>query len=411
MKRRNFIKSAALAVSTAIISSNTSLIQAAENHSEKDKDSVKKAVSADHIFRSMPYLQNPTDNGITIMWQTHVPVYSWLEYGTDKNHLTKVRNIVDGQVICNDVKNKIRIENLQPGQTYYYRIYSQEILLYEAYRKVFGETAVSDFYTFTMPSAEIKDFTALILNDIHTSYADPKVLSSLLSQVKDTKYDFAIVNGDAIDDPATQDFSIRYLDYINRQLRAHEIPVFYIRGNHEIRNAYSIGLRNLFDYVDDKTYNAFNWGDTRFVTLDCGEDKPDNHPEYSGLNDFTELRKEQADFLEEELKSKAFRKAKRRVLVHHIPIYGKGREYDSYRPCRDAWHDVLKHARFDVSISGHTHKYSFHPKGVDGNNFPVIVGGGPNMNNATIMVLTKTIEDMDLKVLDTQGNILKDLKM
>jgi hypothetical protein len=27
-----------------------------------------------------------------------------------------------------------------------------------------------------------------------------------------------------------------------------------MRGNHEIRNAYSIGLRDHFDYVGDKTY-------------------------------------------------------------------------------------------------------------------------------------------------------------
>ena len=36
-----------------------------------------------------------------------------------------------------------------------------------------------------------------------------------------------------------------------------------MRGNHEIRNAYSIGLRDHFDYVGDKTYASFNWGDTR----------------------------------------------------------------------------------------------------------------------------------------------------
>lgn len=46
------------------------------------------------------------------------------------------------------------------------------------------------------------------------------------------------------------------------------IPTFFMRGNHEIRNAYSIGLRDHFDYVGDKTYASFNWGDTRIVMLD-----------------------------------------------------------------------------------------------------------------------------------------------
>ena len=72
------------------------------------------------------------------MWQTHVPTYSWVEYGTDTLNLKKARTIVDGQVICNGLHNKIRLTDLRPGQTYYYRVCSQEIMLYQAYKKEFG---------------------------------------------------------------------------------------------------------------------------------------------------------------------------------------------------------------------------------------------------------------------------------
>ena len=72
------------------------------------------------------------------MWQTTVPTYSWVEYGTDKEHLQKARTIVDGQVICNNLQNKIRLDGLEPGKTYYYRVCSQVIMLYHAYKKVFG---------------------------------------------------------------------------------------------------------------------------------------------------------------------------------------------------------------------------------------------------------------------------------
>lgn len=100
------------------------------------------------------------------------------------------------------------------------------------------------------------------------------------------KYDFVVFNGDCIDDPANHDEATCFLSELNETVGADRVPVFYIRGNHEIRNAYSIGLRSLFDYVGDKTYGAFNWGDTRIVMLDCGEDKPDTHWVYYGLNDF-----------------------------------------------------------------------------------------------------------------------------
>ena len=360
------------------------------------------------IFRIQPYLQNPVNNGITVMWQTTVPTYSWVEYGTDKEHLQKARTIVDGQVICNGLQNKIRLENLVPGQKYYYRICSQEIMLYQAYKKVFGETAVSDFYSFTLPDENVTDFTALVFNDLHQQSV---VLKALCNQVKNVNYDFVIFNGDCIDDPVSHDQATHFLNELNTAVGAHLRPVFYIRGNHEIRNAYSIGLRSLFDYIGDKTYGAFNWGDTRFVMLDCGEDKPDSHWVYYGLNDFTKLRKDQADFLAKELQSEAFKNAHKRILVHHIPVYGKGEEFDKYNPCRDEWESLLKGAPFEVDINGHTHHYSFHKKGSDDNTFPVVIGGGPSIDSATVMVLEKKGKKMSLKVINTEGKVIKKLKL
>ena len=360
------------------------------------------------IFRIHPYLQNPTRNGITVMWQTTVPTYSWVEYGTDKEHLKKARTIVDGQVICNGLQNKIRLNDLIPGRKYYYRICSQEIMLYQAYKKVFGETAVSDFYSFTLPDNNVTDFTALFFNDLHQH---PKTLKALCDQINDIDYDFVIFNGDCIDDPENHNQATHFLEELNTAVGAHMRPVFYIRGNHEIRNAYSIGLRDLFDYIDDKTYGAFSWGDTRFVMLDCGEDKPDDHWVYYGLNDFTKLRKDQTEFLQKELSSEQFKQAQKRVLVHHIPIYGKGEEFDTYNPCRKEWGELLKDAPFAVDINGHTHRYSFHKKGSDGNNFPVVVGGGPQLEEGTVIVLEKKGKRMTLKVINTDGKVIKKLKL
>lgn len=357
------------------------------------------------IFHTRPYLQNPTEGGITVMWQTNVPAYSWVEYGTDTLHLKKARTIVDGQVICNDLHNKIRLTDIQPGQTYYYRVCSQEIMLYQAYKKVFGETAVSPFYSFTVPASGQRDFTALIFNDLHKHTA---TLDALYDQVCDIPYDFVVFNGDCIDDPANEEEALYHISYVCDKLRASEVPAFFLRGNHEIRNAYSIGLRSLFDYVGDKTYGAFNWGDTRFVMLDCGEDKPDSTWVYYGLNDFTQLRKDQEGFLTKELNSKEFKTASKRVMLNHIPLYGNG---DEYEPCPELWGQLLAKAPFNVNISAHTHEYKYHPKGSLGNNFPVIVGGGYSLESATVMVLRKSGNEMSLRVLNTKGETLLDLKL
>lgn len=366
---------------------------------------VRLKTPADAIFNGQPYLQNPVDGGITVMWQTHVPAYSWVEYGTDTLHLKKARTIVDGQVICNDLHTKIRLSGLEPGQKYYYRACSEEILLYQAYKKEFGETAVTPFYTFTMPAPDETEFTALIFNDLHKTIP---TFNALYDQVKDIPYDFVVFNGDCIDDPANEKEAFYHLSYLCEKVGANEVPAFFLRGNHEIRNAYSIGLRSLLDYVGDKTYGAFNWGDTRFVMLDCGEDKPDSTWVYYGLNDFTQLRNEQTEFLSHELSQEVFRKASRRVLLNHIPLYGNE---DAYEPCPALWGKLLAKAPFDVNLSAHTHQYAFHPKGSLGNNFPVIVGGGYRMDSATVMILKKKGKEMSLRVLDTQGRILLDLPL
>lgn len=361
---------------------------------------IRVAKKAEEIFACKPYLQNPVNGGITVMWETTVPAYSWVEYGTDKENLQRARLLVDGQVICNNDLHKIRIEGLQPGQKYYYRVCSTEILSYKAYSKAFGNTAVSEFGSFELPEADEDSFTALIFNDLHQ---DGATFQALMEQVKDVDYDLVFFNGDCIDDPANRAQASRFVKLLTESLKADRIPVFFMRGNHEIRNAYSIGLRNHFDYVGDKTYGAFNWGDTRIVMLDCGEDKPDDTPVYYDLNDFSQLRRDQVGFLKQEMASKAFKKAEKRILIHHIPLYGSDGNL-----CSDLWKPVLEKAPFDISLNAHEHKYAYHPKGSLKCSYPVIIGGGKKVEDATVIVLEKDDDELKVKVLGAKGEVLLD---
>ena len=363
---------------------------------------LRTAEKADKIFRMKPYLQNPVGNGITVMWETTVPAYCWVEYGTDTTQLKRARTIVDGQVVCNNYLHKIRIDGLQPGQKYYYRVCSQEILLYQAYKKVFGNTAQSAFSEFTLPATDTASFTAVVFNDLHQH---TQTFRALCQQIKNVNYDFVVFNGDCVDDPVDHNQATSFISELTEGVCGDRIPTFFMRGNHEIRNAYSIGLRDHYDYVGDRTYGSFNWGDTRIVMLDCGEDKPDDHWVYYGLNDFTQLRNEQVDFLKKELSSKEFKKAGKRVLIHHIPLYGN----DGKNLCANLWTKLLEKAPFNISLNAHTHKYAYHPKGELGNNYPVIIGGGYKMDGATVMILEKKKDELRVKVLNAKGKILLDI--
>ncbi len=353
------------------------------------------------IFRTEAFLQNPIGGGITISWFTNVPTHGWVEFGLDTKLGNKKETRIAGQVVANVKHHKIRIDGLVPGETYHYKIASREVLAYEPYNKTFGETEFSKVHEFTLPDNESTDFTALIFNDLHKK---EQTLKGLLEQVLDIDYDFVVYNGDCIDDPKDEDHALTFLKYSNEQVMATEKPVFYIRGNHEIRGAYSVGLNHLFDYVGGKTYGAFNWGDTRFIFLDCGEDKPDSTPVYGGLNSFEQLRNDQLDFLNEETKTKAFKKASKRVLIHHIPLFSADKK--RYLPCNELWGDILNQSNISVAINGHTHRFAHLPSGTMGNDYPVIVGGGHKAEGATVMVLKKVGESLRLKVIGMEGNIL-----
>jgi len=366
---------------------------------------VRLAVSESNIFRISPFLQNPTEGGMTISWFTNCPAYSWVEYGISKNNLNlRAQTIIDGQIVCNNKHHKVRLNNLKEGATYYYRVCSKEILIYEAYKKIFGLTAASVIHSFKVPASTNNKFSALVFNDLHKN---KDLLTDLSGQVSGVNPDFIIFNGDCIDDPKSENQVLDFLTYINKQLNGSEIPLIFLRGNHEIRNAYSLQLREVIDYIGNKTYGAFNWGDTRFVFLDCGEDKPDSTWVYYGLNNFDKLRKDQVSFLTQELNSKNFKKASKKILLHHIPIYGLSKK--EYAPCVDLWGNILSQAPFTISLNAHLHKFAYYPTKKLTNNYPVIIGGGNSLENGAVLLLKKDNDILKISAINGKGNIILDL--
>ncbi len=363
-------------------------------------------IPTNELFYEKPYLQNPTSSSVSIMFQTHGIAHCWVEYGTDTLHLKQARTLVGGQEPCNDIENKIRLDSLVGGSTYYYRVCAQEIIDYKAYSKIFGHTAKTPFYTFRLPEPASCDFTALIMNDLHDYRSTIQAFGKLAATIP---HDFVFFNGDCLLEPRDRQHAMRILHTLTNTFNGASCPLFFIRGNHEIRNAYSAGQLSLLDPPGGNTYGAFSWGDTRFVMLDCGEDKPDGHWAYSGLNDFTEFRLQQIDFLKQEQASKAFRKAERRILLNHIPLWGLG---EDYIPCRPLWAQLLDKGRYDLNISAHTHRHKVHRTGeADENPIPLVIGGGPKQNEATMLVLTKKGKQLTLRALNTSGEEITRLEL
>ena len=353
---------------------------------------------AAQLMTTKPYLQLATPTSMDVFFQTNSVCHCWVEFGTDSLHTQSVRALVDGQEVCYDIENRISLTNLRAGTRYFYRVCAVELLMKRGYENHFGDTIRTKFYSFTTPDEQKTDFSCLIFNDLHDN---KECFDHLRDLVKGMPYDFVIFNGDCLSEPSNRDHAIRLIHSLADPVNGAEKPIIFLRGNHEIRNYYSAGMHSLIGYYNDKTYSAFNWGNTRFVLLDCGEDKPDDTPVYAGLNDFTQLRNDQVNFLQTELKSKAFKKAAHRVLISHIPVFGN---VDSYKPCLELWSPLLKNAPFNVAIGAHNHEAKYYPNGTDGSRYPVLIGGGPSVNNGTVTVLSKRGKELQLMVYSKNKN-------
>lgn len=353
-----------------------------------------------------PYLQVGADGAFTVMWCTEKPAYSWLEYGETPELGQKADRVVEGLRAANTTRHHVRLP-LQNVQRFYYRVGWKVIDSFGAYRVDFQEPAYTETYEVRPlpgPNATVR---VAILNDIHENFG---LFAKLAARLDEFDYDLSIFNGDVFTDIPSEDRFIRALQTYNTGVHAWERPVIYQRGNHEYRGAFARDLRGWLSPPGDHFYGAFTAGPVRFIMLDAGEDKPDDHPAYSGLNDFSGYRKVQAEFLRQEIAGQAFLGARYRVLVHHIPLYAAGRKDAIWaRLARDAWEGVLQDAPITLAICGHTHRAEICAAGSEGNPYPVAIGGGSRDEDATVMHLEADPSRLALKIFDTEGQMIQSL--
>jgi len=352
----------------------------------------------------LPYLQNPTRDGITVIWHTEKPAYGWVEYGKTEKLGKKADLVIDGLRNANTTTHKVSLKNLVSGTTYYYAVCYKPILEFGAYKVDFGDVVRSETFSFKTFPKDTSHISCVIFNDLHDDRGQVfKPLCDALS--KDSDYQFSIFNGDCFNDPKSRDDVLRCLEKYNKGVSAHSRPALYIRGNHEIRGAFARKLKPMFDFPGNEYYFAMTAGPVRFIFLDCGEDKPDSHWAYSGLNDFTGYREAQKEWLKKEIKTEEFQKAKYRVLVHHIPLMDRPGK-SSPNESRKLWSPTLDSAPIDLAVCGHTHNYQFVPVGERNNSHPILIGGGPGVEKGTVIVLSADEKKLCVKVLKANGETI-----
>jgi len=352
-----------------------------------------------------PYLQNLSENQVTVVWTTDKPCKSWVEFSkkeAGKNFYSQLpRKAYASQdgLCCVDTLHRVTITGLEKNTTYFYRVLSQEVKELLPYRPVLGNIVSTDIWkkplTFTTLDGRQETLSIVMINDIH---GKNDLQKKLLEMAPPQNVDMVVFCGDMCNYINKQsDIFTGFLD-TSVGLFASRKPFVYVRGNHETRGAYA---RNFFRYLagpEGKFYYAFTYGPIRFIVLDSGEDKPDTDVEYSGLVDFDNYILEQKEWLARELESPEFRAASFRVVLSHIP-FGKGGWYGSER-LRKQLLPLLEGARIDLMLSGHNHTFGFMDKGKV-TAFPIIV----NSNNS-VLTMFGSEDLLKVQVKQIDGKVL-----
>jgi|GEM_PF-71681 len=243
-----------------------------------------------------PYLQNLSEDEVTVVWTTDKPCKSWVEFSKKEAGKSfysqsprKAYASQDG-LYCVDTLHRVTVKGLEKNTTYFYRVLSQEVKELRAYRPVMGSVVSTDIWkkplTFTTLDNHRETLSMVMVNDIH---GNNELQKKLLGIAPPQDFDMVLFCGDMCSHINRQ--SDIFTSFLNTsiELFAAQKPFVYARGNHETRGAYARNFSRYLAGPNGKFYYAFTYGPVRFIVLDCGEDKPDTDVEYSGLIDFDRL--------------------------------------------------------------------------------------------------------------------------
>ena len=333
-----------------------------------------------------PWICDMDSTGVTIVWVTDVPGISYVEMATDStdHFYSKTRKryyaAEAGRRILTDSVHCVRIRGLKPDSKYRYRVVTQALKDWCNDDWVtLGGLAWSDVwkkkpYEFKTYPAKPREITFLVLNDIHER---PQFMKELCKNVDLKKLDFVLLNGDMSNRIRSQKHIMdAYLDTCVSMF-ATDVPLFFNRGNHELRGEFADYLNRYFPTNNGKYYRLQHVAGVDFLFIDSGEDKPDADLEYCGIVECDQYREEQERWLRSLQEEKKIRKYPIVVFSHMPPTL---KNWHGPLHMQETLTPELNKMNVSVMLSGHLHRFDYQePNEII--NFPNLV----NSNNTYLL--------------------------
>jgi hypothetical protein len=370
-----------------------------------------------------PYLQWPTVDSMTIMWETSEPASSRVDVLlAERIHSGYQGNYKKPEHLIFTVNNKeystihqVAVKGLEPGTTYFYKIYSANNQGEMESAPYPFKTAVREGqpFSFTVTS-ETGGFSGF-------DQSNGEINTRIFNQMQRYRPDLALFIGDIVDDGRNyEDWETYFFGPGKDFLRT--TPFYSCLGNHENNAAW---YYDFFAFASPKNYYSFDYGDVHFTCLDSTDFiKSETYPNSNG-----EIvpGNAQYDFLIRDLQTTS---AKWKIVFFHYPPYVSGgyQVEDLRQLC-----PILEEFGVDIVFNSHTIVYErSHPLHAGKVDFDkgivyIVAGGAGAMpewllpkrdwhTSQSVAVphfvqVVITADNMELRAIDDEGRLFDLLRV
>ena len=290
-----------------------------------------------------------------------------------------------------------------------YTVFWREVFNRKPYHSQLGE-----INSFTVDFYPVKNDNIHIYNiaDAHNTVEGPIAAGSFFGK----DLDLLVLNGDIPEHSGSiENFTV--IHKIAGSVTHGERPVIFARGNHDLRGIYAENIADHTPTDCGRSYFTVRIGSIWAVVLDCGEDKPDDHPEYGYTVCCHDFRMRQTEFLKQIANDPdneyAAPGVRYKIVISHNPFTETHRApFDIEKDIYTEWCDILKDKiKPDFILSGHVHNCYVtmpgEPKDSKGQPCPVIAGSRPLKEEPFFIGCAITLNErrFDVKFTDAKGNI------
>jgi len=302
-------------------------------------------------FRIRPHIQNLSQTGATLIWETDEASVGSIRYGAEDGALgLSVSEESAGTL------HRLRIEGLEAETSYSYRI--------EA-----GEDAQEAKFV-TAPGTE-RGIVYVVVGDPRrwgTSWHD----TGMDEHVKQWNADLFLTMGDLVVDGHQYEQWPEHFARFSEQTQSKWFVT--ARGNHEgsqVRDTENDWFAKYHELPGGEPYASFDWGNTHFVLISY--ESTGRQKDWSTSAEWLDAHLDTVD-------------KRYTVVAHHFPVYCTG--YDSTDLSRkepgifaEDFRNVLDKHEVTMDVAGHTHIYERHyplraNKRDDRNGTYYVVNGG-----------------------------------